>query len=154
MLKSKELLTNKCDNAKYPFIYFSKYTRFFILKLSLFFWNFQKDFQKVEPLEPVQMNIYQSNTYKKDLGWLHFNDEPRVEERQQVKEQQSWQFQRNLIEWIKALSILKDQFSSKTDPSIFQINCTSVIRPIKRNQLSFSNFEIKKPLPASVHSVS
>ena len=24
----------------------------------------------------VRMNIYQSNTYKKDLRWLHFNDEP------------------------------------------------------------------------------
>ena len=37
----------------------------------------------------VQMNIYQSNTYGKDLSWLHFNHEPRVQERQQVKDQQS-----------------------------------------------------------------
>ena len=36
---------------------------------------------EVEPVEPVQMNIYQSNTYRKDLHLLHFNDEPRVQER-------------------------------------------------------------------------
>ena len=43
----------------------------------------------MEPVEPVQMNINQSNTYRKDLSWLHFDDEPRVQERQQVKDQQS-----------------------------------------------------------------
>ena len=36
------------------------------------------------------MDIYQSNTYRKDLSWLHFNDEARVQERQQVKDQQSF----------------------------------------------------------------
>ena len=41
-----------------------------------------------EPAEPVQMNVYQSTTYKKDLSWLHFDDEPRVQERQWVKDQQ------------------------------------------------------------------
>ena len=46
--------------------------------------------KEVEPVEPVQMNIYQSNTYRKDLSWPHFNDEPRVQERQQVKDQQSY----------------------------------------------------------------
>ena len=35
------------------------------------------------------MKIYQSNTYRKDLSWLHFDDEPRVQEKQQVKDQQS-----------------------------------------------------------------
>ena len=35
------------------------------------------------------MKIYQSNTYRKDFSWLHFDDEPRVQERQQVKNQQS-----------------------------------------------------------------
>ena len=43
----------------------------------------------MEPVEPVQMNIYQSNTYKKDLSWLHFDDEPKVQERQQGKDQKS-----------------------------------------------------------------
>ena len=27
------------------------------------------------------MNIYHSNTYGKDLSWLHFNDEPRIQEK-------------------------------------------------------------------------
>ena len=44
---------------------------------------------ETEPVESVQMNIYQSNTYRKDLSWLHFNNESRVQERQQVKDQQS-----------------------------------------------------------------
>ena len=33
---------------------------------------------------------YYSNTYRKDLSWLHFDDEPRVQERQQVKDKQSY----------------------------------------------------------------
>ena len=37
--------------------------------------------KEVEPAEPVQMNIYQSNTYRIDLSWLHLDDEPRVQER-------------------------------------------------------------------------
>ena len=44
----------------------------------------------MEPVESVQMNIYRSNTYKKDLSWLYFNKEPRVQERKQVKDQQSY----------------------------------------------------------------
>ena len=42
----------------------------------------------MEPVEPVLKNIYQNNTYRKDLSWPHFDDEPRVQEKQQVKEQQ------------------------------------------------------------------
>ena len=30
-----------------------------------------------------------SNTYRKDLSWPHFDNEPRVQEKQQVKDQQS-----------------------------------------------------------------
>ena len=41
----------------------------------------------MEPVEPVQMNTFQSNTYRKDLSWLHFDNEPRVQERQEVKDQ-------------------------------------------------------------------
>ena len=37
----------------------------------------------------ILKNIYQSNTYRKDLNWSHFDDEPRVQEKQQVKDQQS-----------------------------------------------------------------
>ena len=43
----------------------------------------QTSFKKkeVEPAEPVQMNIYQSNTYRKDLNYLHFDNEPKVPKR-------------------------------------------------------------------------
>ena len=37
----------------------------------------------MEPVQPVQMNIYQSDTYRKDLSWLNFGDAPRVQERHQ-----------------------------------------------------------------------
>ena len=43
----------------------------------------------MEPVGPVIKNIYESNTYGKDLSWPHFNNEPRVQEKQQVKDQQS-----------------------------------------------------------------
>ena len=43
--------------------------------------------KKAQPVQPVQMNIYQSNTYRKHLRWLYVDDEPRVQERQQVKDQ-------------------------------------------------------------------
>ena len=45
--------------------------------------------KEVEPVEPVLKNIYQSNTYRKDLSSSHFEDEPRVQEKQQTKGQQS-----------------------------------------------------------------
>ena len=46
----------------------------------------------MEPVEPVLKNIYQSNSYRKDLDWLHFDDEPRVQVKQQVMDQQSCLF--------------------------------------------------------------
>ena len=39
------------------------------------------DKKEVEPVEPLQMNIYQSNTYRKYLSWLHFDYEPTVQEK-------------------------------------------------------------------------
>ena len=44
---------------------------------------------KAEPVEPVLKNIYQSNTYRKGLNWSYFDDEPMVQEKQQVKDHQS-----------------------------------------------------------------
>ena len=44
----------------------------------------------VESVETVQMNIYQSNTYRKHLSWLHFDNEPGVQEKQQMKDQLSY----------------------------------------------------------------
>ena len=47
----------------------------------------------MEPAEPVQMNIYLSNTCRKDVSRLYFDDdEPRVQERQPLKDQQSYIF--------------------------------------------------------------
>ena len=43
----------------------------------------------MKPVRPVQMTTYQINTYRKDLGWLHFNNELMVQERNQVKDQKS-----------------------------------------------------------------
>ena len=38
--------------------------------------------KEVEPFQPVQMNIYQSNTCRKEICWLHFDNKPRVQEKQ------------------------------------------------------------------------
>ena len=45
--------------------------------------------KEVEPVEPIRMNIHKSNTYREELSWLHFDEELRVQERLQVKNQQS-----------------------------------------------------------------
>ena len=45
----------------------------------------------MEPVEPGRMNIFSKVIpYRKDLSWLHFDSEPRVQEKQQVKDQQSY----------------------------------------------------------------
>ena len=36
---------------------------------------------EVETVELVQIIIYQSNNYRKDLSWLNFGDEPKVQDR-------------------------------------------------------------------------
>ena len=43
----------------------------------------------MEPVHSVLNNIYQSNTYRKDLSWPHFDDDPRVQEKQKMKDEQS-----------------------------------------------------------------
>ena len=43
----------------------------------------------MEPGETVLKKIHQSNTYRKELSWPHFDNEPRVQEKQQVKDQQN-----------------------------------------------------------------
>ena len=49
---------------------------------------------------------------------------------------------------------LKRLFFFKKRSVIFHVKRASVIRPVKRNQLSFSSIEMKKPLPSPVHSIS
>ena len=41
----------------------------------------------MKPVQPVQMNTYQINSYRKDLSWLYFDYEPRIQETQHVKDQ-------------------------------------------------------------------
>ena len=45
---------------------------------------------EVVSFEPLQINIYQSNNYRKDFSWLYVDDEPRVQERQYMKDQHSY----------------------------------------------------------------
>ena len=45
--------------------------------------------KELKPVQPVQMNIYTSNTFRKDFFRLHFHDDPSVQERQLVKDKQS-----------------------------------------------------------------
>ena len=47
-------------------------------------YEYERTFHKIEeeePVKPVQINIYQSNTYGKDLTWLPFNYEPRLQKK-------------------------------------------------------------------------
>ena len=44
---------------------------------------------EVQPGQSLQMNVYQSNTYRKNFSWLQFDDKLSVQERQHVKDQQS-----------------------------------------------------------------
>ena len=37
-------------------------------------------------MQPVQMNIYQINALRKDLKWFDFDDEPRVQGKQKMKD--------------------------------------------------------------------
>ena len=57
--------------------------------------------KEVQPVESFLKNIYQSNTYKRNLSWLHFNHEPRVQEKQQVKGRKSC-----IFVFVASLSIL------------------------------------------------
>ena len=77
---------------------------------------------------------------EKDLSWLYFDNHSRVQKRQQVKDQ--FFFVTNVL------------FFSKNRPIHFYINSTSVIRPVKRNQLRFYSIEINKLLPAPAYSAS
>ena len=47
-------------------------------------------YKDMEPVQAVQLNIYRSNACRNDLSWLHFDDEQRLQERQQVKDEQSF----------------------------------------------------------------
>ena len=56
------------------------------------FWGYKKIKHKKSKAcrKDLQMNICLSNTYRKTLRRLHFDDRPRVQKRQKVKDQQSY----------------------------------------------------------------
>ena len=103
------------------------------------------------------MNIYRSSTYRKDLSWVHFDDEPRVQERYQEKGRQSCTsvFVAYLKSPNQGSNCLGGTFSNRdnvrapiqfgrerkpqhlhinifTSLHHFHINSTSVTRPVKR----------------------
>ena len=41
----------------------------------------------MEPVQPVHLKNWQSNVYRKDLSSLRFDDEPKVQKRQQKDQQ-------------------------------------------------------------------
>ena len=45
--------------------------------------------ESVESVQPVQMNIYQLNIYRKDVDWSYSANELRDQNKQQVWDQQS-----------------------------------------------------------------
>ena len=61
-------------------------------------------------MQPVQINIYQSNTYKKDFSWSHLDHEPRVQERQQMLNQRSYKH-------VSAIYLIYPSSSQEQHPS-------------------------------------
>ena len=44
---------------------------------------------RIKSRPPSNNTSFQNNTYRKDFSWLYFDNEPRIQDRQQVKDQQS-----------------------------------------------------------------
>ena len=59
--------------------------------------------KEVESIHPVQMNLYHSNTQRKNLDYLHFEVEPRVQEKQQIQDQQGFVVWKKSGVWYFAL---------------------------------------------------
>ena len=87
--------------------------------------------KKVEPVEPVPKNIYQSNTYRKDLSWPHFDDEQTVQGNQKVKDQQSCTFV-----FVACLTIPGSKWGRqpRRDNSIPYIDVWQIFRDTKQPQ--------------------
>ena len=48
--------------------------------------------KEVVPVQPVQINIYQSDTYGKNLDWPHFVNKLKFQEKQQVYDWDKWMY--------------------------------------------------------------
>ena len=81
-----------------------------------------------EPGQPVLMNIYQSNAYRKGLTQLHFFEGPSVQEKQQELNQQYYilVFVTYLAYWICQISFKKQQIGAPTKAlqQYFMLGCT------------------------------
>ena len=131
--------------------------------------------KEVEPVEPVQMNIYQSNTYRKDLSrlWDHAWPYGRFVGMQGNLRRKTLHRTNQGSDFLGGTFSNRDnarapvQFRRESQSQHLEIwfflknraihvpiNSTSVIRPVKWNQLSFSSIEINTPLLVPVHSVS
>lgn len=55
------------------------------------YWNNDEN-KKAEPIQPIQLKVIplESNTFRKDLNWPHFDSELKVKERAQVKDDQQF----------------------------------------------------------------
>ena len=58
-------------------------------KLSKPYKHFGNDCYYSEKSIRRKCSIYQSNAYRKQLSWLHFKDELKIQEKQQLKDRQS-----------------------------------------------------------------
>ena len=88
----------------------------------------------MEPVEPNKMDIYEMNTYRKDLTWLlHFEDKSRLQVRQQVKDQESY-----IFDFVVCLTILSSIYDMATvfHGQPYGIETQSNLR---RRKPSFSN---------------
>ena len=86
---------------------------------------------EAEPVQQVQMNNNQTNTYIKGLSWLYFGNEPRVQDRQQVSDQQLY-----VPFFVADLNFLAAASSSSTSPdmtTIFHSKLCGRITEIKSN---------------------
>ena len=84
-----------------------------------------------QPVQPILKNIYQSNTYRKDLRWPHFNDEPRVQEKEQVKDQQPC-----LFVFVACLTIPSSNqgYQPRRDNSISYMSVWQIYRDTEQRQ--------------------
>ena len=85
----------------------------------------------MEPVEPNLKNIYRKVTYRKDLSWPHFDNEPKVQEKQQVKDQQSC-----IFAFVACLTIPSSNqgHQSRCDNSIQDMGVWQIYRDIEQHQ--------------------
>ena len=84
----------------------------------------------MEPVDPVLKNIYQSNTYRKDF-WGNFDNEPRVQEKQQMNNRKSC-----ILVFVACLTIssINKQHHLRRDNSIPYMGVWLIYRDTEQSQ--------------------